>query len=575
MEEGIIYLTAGFRDKDKVKALGARWDPSRKSWYAPGGADLTLFRPWLPADFDAIGELLPMRPSFGVEVDFVKGKGIQLSQLLAGVAQAVAEAYSSSVWTMVDVVDARIKSGHVYLEVAERDANGDVIAKAVAIIWASKADRMLPEFERATGAKVGPGIKLLLKVTPVFVPRFGLSLQVVSIDPDYTLGDLEARKREIRNQLQREGIYGLNKDFPPAWDFNAVLVIAPQGAAGLGDFQAEASRLEAAGICRFVYVHSRFQGEGAASAIRTSLLQALDEWEGDFPDAAVIIRGGGAVNDLAWLNDYELARCICEAPLPVLTGIGHERDSTILDEVAHTKFDTPSKVIHAIETVIRQRALQAKEFYQAVTSSAHGITQRCRLTVEGAHVQVKEAARQQLAGASRLADADIGTVRLGALKALRSATDESQAMFAAIEAQARRHVAEARLVLPSLIESIKSEARSSVRDARVVAEQVMLTTIERATGSAATAKEQANRAMSGIAVDARRAIHEAAMSAEAMVREIAGQGPEKTLSRGFAMVSDENGRAITSATRALAGQHIKVQFRDGSVNAVVNGGSKS
>lgn len=574
MAQGSTYLTAGFRDKDKVKALGARWDPDRKAWYAPAGADLALFRAWLPAGFDEPSELLPATVNARTEVHLVKAKGVRLSQLLAGVEQAVAAAYSAGVWTMVDVVDARIKSGHVYLEVSERSATGDVTAKAMATIWSSTADRILPQFEHATGAKIGPGIRLLLKLRPVFSAKFGLSLNVEAIDPDYTLGDLEARKREIRNRLQREGILGLNKTLLPAWDFNAVLVIAPEGGAGLGDFQVEASRLEAAEICRFVYVHSRFQGEGAAAGIKSALLQALDDWQGDMPDAAVIIRGGGAVNDLAWLNDYDLARCICEAPIPVLTGIGHERDSTILDEVAHTKFDTPSKVIQGIETVIRQRVREVKEFYRTVNTTSHQLAQRCRLTVENAHAQVKEAARQKLTGAARQIDADIGAIRIGALKTLRLATDESQAVFSNIEAQARRHVADARLGLPGLLESIKAEARSSVRDARVTSEQALQASVERTAVTAAAVKEQAKRAISDIAVDARRALRDAAMGTEAMVREITGQGPEKTLGRGFAMVSDESGKTVTSATRTLPGQQIKVQFRDGSIKAVVTEGSK-
>lgn len=116
MAEGSTYLTAGFKDKDKVKALGARWDPEQRAWYAPAGADLALFRAWLPAGFEGPGELLPATVATSTELDVAKPKGVKLSHLLAGVAQAVAEAYRAGVWTMVDVVDARIKGGHVYLE---------------------------------------------------------------------------------------------------------------------------------------------------------------------------------------------------------------------------------------------------------------------------------------------------------------------------------------------------------------------------------------------------------------------------------------------------------------------------
>jgi exodeoxyribonuclease VII large subunit len=563
------YLTANFRDKELVKALGARWDPEQRAWYAPAGADLTLFRQWLPAGHVAPVALMPDVPSNGTELEVTKPKGVKLSQLLSGVAKAVAEAYRAGVWTMVDVVDARIKSGHVYLEVTERTIDGEVTAKSMATIWASTAERILPEFERATGAKIGPGIKLLLKLKPVFVPKFGLSLQVEAIDPDYTLGDLEAHKRQIRDRLKREGLLDLNKELAPIWNFNFVLVLAPQGAAGLGDFQAEASRLEAAGICHFVYVHPRFQGEGAAASVRASFLKALDDCGCNLPDAAVIIRGGGAVNDLAWLNDYELARCICEAPLPVLTGIGHERDSTVLDEVAHTRFDTPSKVILGIEKVIRQRTEEVKGFFQSVVAKAKQISQGCSLTAEGANANVKDAARLQLSTAHRKIDASFGTVRVGALKAVSLAADESRTAFAAIETQARKQIADAHQALPGVIESIKGDARASLREARTGSVATLRVTAERAATSAANIRGQSDRAITAVTADARRALHDASMSTEALVREITGQGPSKTLGRGFTMVRDEQGLTLTSVQQLRPEQRIEVQFRDGAVGAAI------
>jgi exodeoxyribonuclease VII large subunit len=327
------FLNAPFKDKEKVKALGGRWDSERRLWYVPAGTDLAPFAAWMPlapasteiALVEAAGELAAVR------------RGMKLSELLAGVSQAVALAFKVGAWTMVEVLDTRLRGGHVYIEVSERDADGVVLAKANAVIWASTANRILPEFERATGAKIGPGIKLLVRARPVFKAQFGFSLEIDAIDPDYTLGDLEARKREIRARLQREGLFDANRNLPAPWDFNAVIVVAPQGAAGLGDFSAEAERLEKFGVCRFTYVYSRFQGEGAAAEIRSALLGAMAAWvksRKPLPDAVAIIRGGGAVNDLAWLNDYDLARCICELEVPVLTGIGHERDSTVIDEVA-------------------------------------------------------------------------------------------------------------------------------------------------------------------------------------------------------------------------------------------------
>ena len=311
------YLTSSFRDKDRVKALGARWDPAKRQWYVPDGLALTPFSEWLPAG----GVESPSPSTALISPELEPGgsrslsgapRGIPLSQLLGGVAAAVSQAFRSGVWTLVEVVDTRVRNGHVYLEVSERDANGVVVAKASAAIWSSTASRILPEFERATAAQIGPGIKLLVRAKPVFKAQFGFSVEIDAIDPDYTLGDLEARKREIRERLQREGLFELNRQLSSPWDYNRVLVVAPEGGAGLGDFQAEARRLQSLSICDFIYVHSRFQGDGAAGEIRMELLGAVERMgrDGVELDAVAIIRGGGAINDMAWLNDYALVRAV-------------------------------------------------------------------------------------------------------------------------------------------------------------------------------------------------------------------------------------------------------------------------
>lgn len=367
------YLITPYKEKDLVKSLGARWDPARRQWYVPHGLDLTPFAAWLPADAPpAAGDTVVLPPTVA-EVPAAPGQGMALSQLLRGVEAAVAGTSQEAVWTAVEVVDVRLGGGHVYLELSERDASGIITAKAKATLWASRAERLLPEFERATGVQLGPGIKLLVRVRPVFKSQYGFSLDIDAIDPDYTLGDLEARKRDIRDRLQHEGLWQRNRQLPAPWDYHHLLVIAPEGGAGLQDFQAEAQRLQAYGVCQFTYVFSRFQGEGAAAQIRHELLAALENisvnhpW---LPDAVAIIRGGGAVNDLAWLNDYELARAVCELEIPVLTGIGHERDNTLLDEVAHTRFDTPSKVIAGIERTLLQRVQETRALWTDIRQGA-------------------------------------------------------------------------------------------------------------------------------------------------------------------------------------------------------------
>lgn len=521
------YLTTSYRDREQVKALGARWDALQRRWYVPEGADLARFASWLPpAAAQPASEALSLaEPGPGQALAPSSAPGQTLSQLMAGVAQVVAGSFRQGVWVRVEVMRADLRRGHVYLELAERDARGDTLAQARAMIWSAVAQQIVPAFERATGVVLGAGIKLLVRARPGVHALYGLSLAIDAIDPDYTLGDLEAKKREIRERLQREGLFDANRRLAPPWDYQGLVVVTPEGAAGLGDFRAEADRLQAAGLCRFAYATSRFQGEGAAAELRLALLQALDRWRrkaGGEPDALVIVRGGGAVNDLAWLNDYALARCLCECSVPVLTGIGHERDRTLLDEVAQQAFDTPSKVIAAVEQLIVRRAREAKAL----------------------HVELVHACAARLEGARSAAAAGLVEVQSGA----------------------RRQLTGAQTAVPLLWSRVQSAAGGQLQRARDLCAFQREAIGGRAAAQIAQARQAVAGRQSGLAVAARAQLAVARESATALMREVAGQGPAKTLARGFAMVAGADGRTLTSARSARRASRLDIRFHDGGVS---------
>jgi exodeoxyribonuclease VII large subunit len=416
---------------------------------------------------------------------------------------------------------------------------------------------------------LGGGIKLLVRAKPAMHALYGMSLVVDAIDPDYTLGDLEAKKREIRARLQREGLFDGNRKLPVPWDYRAVLVIAPQGAAGLGDFQTEAERLQRLGICDFTYVFSRFQGEGAASEVLRALSTAMDKWHACvqvLPDALVIIRGGGAVNDLAWLNDYDLARFVCELEVPVLTGIGHERDSTVLDEVANIRFDTPSKVIGGIEQVIVKRVHEIKANFAEITRMATHAVQSTRRAVEQADTTVRHQTQRQLAMARESTTEMMSSVRLGAIQSLRDASQASRELLLTVRHQAARQIAIARQAVPAMLAEVRSEARQTLREARAESGGHLAAVLERAALDAAHARQAAQRELADAQVNAHRLVADARTRSEALMREITGQGPEKSLNRGFAIVRAGD-KTITSVRQAAAGAAIEIRFRDGLVAA--------
>jgi exodeoxyribonuclease VII large subunit len=568
------YLKVDYNEKDAAKALGAKWDSSQRQWYVPEGRELAPFAQWLP---DGVAESAPVLTrqlspiqSSATLVALPAKKGVSLSSLLAGVSQAVASAYRAGVWVLVEVVELRTNSGHVYMGVSERDSSGSVLAKASAVIWQSTANTILPEFERATGAQLAPGIKLLVRARPVFKPLYGFTIEVDAIDPEYTLGDLEARKREIRERLQAEGVIAANKRLPAPWDFLAVLVVAPEGGAGLGDFQAEANRLEQFSICRFVYAYSRFQGEGAPREVCDALQAAVSDWSfefGDQPDAVVIIRGGGAVNDLAWLNDYDLARYICDLTIPVFTGIGHERDSTVLDEVAHTKFDTPSKVIAGIEQTITKRTTEAKTFFEQLANRATRAVLVATTSSMALDATVRAEAIRHLSQGKQASAELINGIRVDALGEVRSASEWASDAFKQVKTEAQVQVQQAKQVVPALWQQISLDAGRSLRVASAESDVLLGTVLGEAGRDVTNARSRVEDARASVGASAKQIVRAASVGSEALVREIAGQGPEKTLSRGFALVRDQTGKTLTRAAQTSDCSAMEIQFSDGKVSA--------
>lgn len=563
------YLTVSFKEKDSVKALGARWDNDAKRWYVLDGQDLAPFATWLPNSPQASTTRAVASPTPSTALQ-VAPRGIPLSRLLQGVAKAVADAYAAGVWTTAEVLRASARDGHVYLELSERDADGRVLAKANAAIWARTAERIIPEFERATGATLGAGIKLLVRARPVYKPQFGFTLDIDAIDPTYTLGDLEAKKRELRERLKREQLFDLNKRLPAPWDFCAVLVVAPQGGAGLGDFSKEADRLARFAICRFTYVNSRFQGEGAAGEILEAVMAGLAQFpDSQPPDAVILIRGGGAVNDLAWLNDYNLARFICECPVPVFTGIGHERDSTVLDEVAHTCYDTPSKVIAGIEQQVTQRAREARTAFEGIFSQGRRDIDRMQTSIERLDREVKAAASSTLADARAQCSQLMADLRFDSVRVVHRAAREVQELNGEVRNGAAAHVAQAKLVVPAALNAVKAEVFSALRTAKVQVDATLPALLDRAGLDIRRSRAAADAELNSVVDRSRQTIRNASIGAQALFREIAGQGPQKTLGRGFAIVRAADGRTLTSAESAASAESIEVAFKDGKVDATV------
>lgn len=307
---------------------------------------------------------------------------LSLFELNNRVHDAIAAGLPDAYWVHAELSSVNLNSnGHCYLELVQKNDQGNgLLAKARASVWANRYRMLAPAFEQATGMRLVQGISVLLQVTAEFHELYGLSYIVHDIDPTYTLGEVARRRREILQRLEADGTISLNKELPLAMAPRRVAVISSATAAGYGDF----CRQLTANPYGFVF-HTRLfpaimQGDKVEESVIAALdaiAAALDEW-----DVVVIIRGGGAVSDLAGFDTYDLASNCAQFPLPIITGIGHDRDETVLDIVAHTSMKTPTAVA---DFLVECMALAADHLGQAANRLAKGLTML--LTHEQQHLQ--------------------------------------------------------------------------------------------------------------------------------------------------------------------------------------------
>ena len=242
-------------------------------------------------------------------------------------------------WVEAELSECRESRGHCYMELIQKDEqNATPIAKASAKCWASKWMIIRPYFEGTTGQQLHAGMKVLLKVYPQFHEAYGFSWIVTDIDPTYTLGDMARKRQEIIRQLKEERVFDLQKELQLPLFCQHIAVISSETAAGYGDFCNQLADNPYGFQFRTQLFPAIMQGEG----VEQSIIEALERiYDCDF-DCVVIIRGGGATSDMSGFDTLALAENVANFPLPIITGIGHDRDESILDMVSHTRVKTPT-----------------------------------------------------------------------------------------------------------------------------------------------------------------------------------------------------------------------------------------
>ena len=264
---------------------------------------------------------------------------LTLYQLNNLVRQVIDYSLSDTYWVEAELAECRESGGHCYMDLVQKDED-TLVARAQARCWRNTWSYVLPKFMKVTGERPRPGMKVLLSVKAQFHEAYGFSWIVQDIDPNYTLGDMARQRQEIINTLKREGIFDLNKSLSVPMFAQRIAVISSQTAAGYGDFCNQLENNEYGFKFRTRLFPAVMQGEQVEQTIIEALNKINDSIE-DF-DIVVIIRGGGATSDFSGFDTLELAENVANFPLPIITGIGHDRDECILDMISCVRVKTPT-----------------------------------------------------------------------------------------------------------------------------------------------------------------------------------------------------------------------------------------
>lgn len=301
---------------------------------------------------------------------------MKLSELLGYIKGVISNAFSGTYWITAEVsnISQSPHNGHVYFDLVETQG-GVKMAFVRGNLWASRASQVLPRFYQVTGGYITIGMELMMLVKVEMHPQYGLSLTIFDINPDYTLGHLEKHRQETIQRLKTEGIWDLNRQHQLPTLLQRLAVITSATAAGWGDFQKQILQNPVGRLLKITLFSSMMQGNGTTKSIGEALDQIYARLS-DF-DAVVIIRGGGSKMDLSAFDEYHLCCMIANFPLPVITGIGHDKDISVADMVAHSPHKTPTAVadflLRRMEQVVVQ-LLRAEERVVYVLQNIGSVT---------------------------------------------------------------------------------------------------------------------------------------------------------------------------------------------------------
>ena len=361
-----------------------------------------------------------------------------LLELNEYIRRVIALNFEEPIWVNCEISQAKQSRRHFYLDLVEKDTNSDtILAQSSAVLWSSKYGQLYRKFGDVLNEVLQDGVEVRIQIKVDFHERYGLKLVIEDVDPTYTMGNLELRRREILEELYQQGLTELNKTVPAPLVPQRIAVLSAETAAGYQDFMQHL-RVNPYGYHFDVHLYPvAVQGQN----VETEVVAALEEVGrvADHYDCVVIIRGGGSRLDLSGFDNFEIGKSIAHCPLPVFTGIGHEIDQSVADVVAHTSLKTPTAVADHLVELISNYEYEVDSTYQAILDVVSSRINKARSNLAQSVAILSYAPRHMISSRrTRLEDMLPRLVQLARTKVYRASLgiEKSEAIVKALEPKA-------------------------------------------------------------------------------------------------------------------------------------------
>lgn len=471
---------------------------------------------------------------------------ISLTSYLQNIGKVISTYVTKNQWVMCEIISFNNTRGNYYFEIVDTSDDAQRTKGITAILFKSKVFSLFGKFQSQTGVPLSNGMKIMIKLNTNFDPKFGISLYIDDINPSFTIGEMEAKSNNIRAAMVSQKIDKKNKSLIIPSHFTSIAVLSPSGAAGLGDFKVEADLLEKYNLCKFEYFTATFEGDSVQSTIVDAFKQIHQSGFENY-DCLVFIRGGGAKSSLQYLNEELILKCVCRTPIPIISGIGHEKDKVLIDEFVSLSLDTPSKVIEFITNANIKNITEALSTVESIEVYAEKVLNKYESNYKQEEEQI-----------FTLID-----------KNLVNAEHKSQSMVNVIFSESINRLSDAENSNTSTVNIIFNTAIDSINDLEMKS-KMLVNNVESTIDSILSDSEMASNVLiDKIYSEADRLVENAEKDIKHISSDIASLDPKNVLNRGYSIVRSE-GKVIKNALELNSLKSIEIIFKDGKKEINLN-----